>query len=265
LEPVNELLCDNKAMPDDNDSASVEQQGIHHSAESEAISPPPTPDNVPSTPAQGVTGKGVDSAVHGIQDRLKRAEWLMIALTAVIAVSAFCQAMAGYFQWNAMRAQLDEMRQSVVLGQRPWLGIELYPTVEVEGDRWKVVFAVKNYGQSPSLHSVFASEVAYAPLDSAAAHAKAEEACSRGEELTGIGLYPTTPGEHGYTIFPGASQLQDMSLSPYPKAPAYLIGCLTYLDEFGALHHTRFCEAAAVLPIGSGTRLTPCFAGQEAE
>ena len=107
-------MCDNKAMPDDNSGESVEQHPMQEGPGSEAVNPPPPPNNPPSPPTQSVTDKGVESAVHAIEDRVKRAEWLMIGLTAAIALSAIGGVIVGILQWSAMRGQLSEMKSGGV-------------------------------------------------------------------------------------------------------------------------------------------------------
>jgi hypothetical protein len=185
------------------------------------------------------------------REKSKAADWAIAVLTVVIAIAAF---------WSAFifQGQLAIARDTLVIGQRPWLGIDSKPTVEVEGNRWKVVFRVKNYGVSPALHSAFASETDNAPIVFDVSKAKIEWACSRGKALT------ADPAGHGYTIFPGSSQPQDITIDGTSQTALYLLGCLTYLDQFGASHRTRFCEAASA-PVREGAELTQCFGGEEAD
>ncbi|HXM60238.1 MAG TPA: hypothetical protein VN950_05235 [Terriglobales bacterium] len=177
--------------------------------------------------------------------------WILVTGIAVAVIYAL--------QLQAMLASNKLTHDALVIGQRPWLGIEPNPTVEVDGARWKIAFTVKNYGISPALHSAFSSEPDNAPITSDVSKAKIEWACSRGEELT------RHPEGHGYTIFPGTSQTQDITIGGPSDTALYLLGCLTYLDEFGVvLHHTQFCETARA-PVREGSQLTPCFGGQEAD
>jgi len=185
------------------------------------------------------------------REKSKAADWAIAVLTVVIAIAAF---------WSAFvfQKQLTDARDTLVVGQRPWLGIDSEPTIEVEGKRWTVVFRVKNYGRSPALHSAFASETDNAPIESDASTSKIEQACSRGEALT------TDIKGHGYTIFPGSSQPQDITIDATNQNAVYLLGCLTYIDQFGVLRHTRFCQFARA-PLQRGTELAPCFGGQQAD
>lgn len=184
------------------------------------------------------------------REKSKAADWVMIFLTVLVVIAAF---------WSAFifQGQLTAARDTLVIAQRPWLGIDSSPAIVVEGAHWKIVFRVKNYGPSPALHSVFASGTDNAPIDFSAAERTIKQACARGEALT------NDPEGHGYTIFPGSSQPQDITIDRSQTA-VYLLGCLTYLDQFGALHHTRFCQFAGS-PLHQGTELAPCFGGQQAD
>ena len=162
---------------------------------------------------------------------------------------------------------LDEMRQATVIAQRPWLGIDGNATLEKADHRWVARFRIKNYGLSPALHSVFAGETANAPLTAEVAKLKIEQACFRGEKLTGTELYLNSAEGHGYAIFPGAPpQTENITIGggPAPETAVSLLGCMTYLDQFGALHHTRFCQGVGP-PMAQGTEFRPCFGGQTAD
>jgi len=74
---------------------------------------PPAPPHEPLSPAaQNVSNRDVKNAVDDIEDRVKRAEWWMIRLTAAIALFALGSVIVGVLQWNAMRGQLREMQSS---------------------------------------------------------------------------------------------------------------------------------------------------------
>lgn len=186
--------------------------------------------------------------------------WVGIATLVVLTVYAGFTIAIWYANKKAAQAakvSADTARDALVKQQRPWLGIDSRPVIEVEGAHWRIVFKLKNYGTSPALRSAFASETVNAPIIFETVKAKIEQACSRGEALT------NDPQGHGYTIFPSAAQPQGISMSGTQTA-VYLLGCLTYMDEFGALHHTRVCQDASI-PLHAGDELTPCFGGQEAD
>lgn len=58
--------------------------------------------------------KQVEEDVKALQERVKKAEKWMIALTGAMALFALCQVVAGLLQWNVMKAQLAEMRTGSV-------------------------------------------------------------------------------------------------------------------------------------------------------
>ncbi|MBZ5628316.1 MAG: hypothetical protein LAO06_05550 [Acidobacteriia bacterium] len=195
---------------------------------------------------------------------IERLQFGANATLAVIGVIALC-IYGG--QLAVMRGQLAEMKKTTVIAQRPWLGIDGNATLEKPDHRWVAKFKIRNYGLSPGLHSVFAGETANHPLTADIAKLKIEEACSRGEALTGTELYPNNSQGHGYTIFPGApSQTENITISagPAPETAVALLGCMTYLDQFGTLHHTRFCQVVGP-PSTQGTEFQPCFGGPNAD
>src|SRR5271166_6628935 len=100
-------------MPNDTSSESVKQKPVQNGPESEPIHTPTTPpDNPPAPPAQPVTNQEVKDAVEAIDDRVKRAEWLMIGLTAGIVLLTLGLVIVGILQWRVMSGQLGEMKSA---------------------------------------------------------------------------------------------------------------------------------------------------------
>src|SRR5579862_1877652 len=97
-------------MPDDTRSEGIKQEAIQQTPETEPIHPPTLPDNPPAPPAKTVPENNVDAAVHAIEDRVKRAEWLMIGLTAGIVLLTLGLVIVGILQWRVMSGQLGEMK-----------------------------------------------------------------------------------------------------------------------------------------------------------
>ncbi|HWS17421.1 MAG TPA: hypothetical protein VN223_05380 [Candidatus Elarobacter sp.] len=169
------------------------------------------------------------------KDRQLKFNKLLTLCTVGIFIVSVVAGCISFYQWREMRKATIEAHKAFAVGQRSWLGVDSGPTIGVEGTRWKVDFKVKNYGLSPALHAAFPGEIASAPIVYDVVKAKIEQACSRGDDLT------NDAEGHGYTIFPGSSQLQDISIGGNHQTAIYLLGCLTYQDQFGVLHHTRFC------------------------
>ncbi len=97
-------------MPDDSSGENVTKTGMESIPEPETVSSP-TPPNKPSTAApQSITDQRVETAVQAIEDRTKRAEWLMIGLTAGIVLLTLGLVIVGVLQWRVMSGQLSEMR-----------------------------------------------------------------------------------------------------------------------------------------------------------
>ena len=135
-------------MVDDDSGKSIEQHPVQEGPDSGAVNPPPSPNNPPSPPTQSVTDKGVESAVHAIEDRARRAEWLMIGLTAAIVLSAIGGVIVGALQWSTMRGQLGEMYRQFEITQRAYLSAKEPETVLGPLPVFKV--PIENYGHVPS-------------------------------------------------------------------------------------------------------------------
>lgn len=97
-------------MPDDSPGEGVEQRPVQERPVVKPIDPPAPPNDPPSPPAQSVANNGMEEAVHAIEDRVKRAEWLMIGLTAGIVLLTLGLVIVGILQWSAMSGQLAEMK-----------------------------------------------------------------------------------------------------------------------------------------------------------
>src|ERR1019366_2807113 len=99
-------------MPDDKPGSGRQQEAAHNVAPPEAVNTPTPPHTPPSPPAQSVTNNGMEGAIHAVEDRVKRAEKLMIGLTGGIVLLTFGLVIVGILQWSAMRGQLREMQLS---------------------------------------------------------------------------------------------------------------------------------------------------------
>jgi ElaB/YqjD/DUF883 family membrane-anchored ribosome-binding protein len=99
-------------MPDDKCSEGIQHEGKHQAASSKVVAPQAPPSALAGPPAQGISQKRMEGAIHAVEDRVKRAEWLMIGLTAGIVLLTLGLVIVGILQWSAMRGQLHEMQSS---------------------------------------------------------------------------------------------------------------------------------------------------------
>lgn len=109
-----QFLCYSNSMPDDNFSENIKGEGIQNDTESEAVNPQAPPNNPPSPPAKTISEQRVENEVQAISDRVKRAEWLMIGLTACIVLLTLGLVIVGILQWRVMSWQLSEMKSGGV-------------------------------------------------------------------------------------------------------------------------------------------------------
>jgi len=99
-------------MPDDKSSEGIQQESVQQVASPGTVIPPAPPYNPPSPPAQSVSDSRMEGAIHAVEDRVKRAEWLMIGLTAGIVLLTLGLVIVGILQWRVMSGQLGEMKSS---------------------------------------------------------------------------------------------------------------------------------------------------------
>jgi len=98
-------------MPDDNSTQEVGSSATEEDSGPELVKPPLPPCDPSTVDTQSVGEQRMESDVRNIKDRLKSAEKWMIFLTAAIVLVGILQFEAALLQWNAMKGQLEEMRQ----------------------------------------------------------------------------------------------------------------------------------------------------------
>lgn len=172
---------------------------------------------------------------------------------------------------DAARSAADTAASALVVANRPWVGVEKVtisdpPTFEDTPGGLRatvkiVTVSVRNFGPSPALNV----SVDAAPFDGTEqdteAQFKRESAlhCDRADDMNreiGTGI-----GSAGQIVFPQSPATFRLgSNGPAKERGRFveLIGCITYMDQFGApvRHHTRFCFA------GDWNNLAPCEWGQ---
>jgi hypothetical protein len=197
---------------------------------------------------------------HATQESIKKATWAGFAAVSVYALITL-------LMWRQMIRQAEISQKQIVISQRPWLGI-YKPTIKQTPNRWFIDFQLKNFGNSPSLHSTAGTNPVYPPFEAADMSKLIESACKSADEMSAA---PVEAERHGYTVFPAESDRYDpgQTIERGRQSSVYFIGCLAYLDQFtaaarGPLHHTRFCYYAEI-PLTEGEELSPCFGGQQAD
>jgi hypothetical protein len=209
---------------------------------------------------------------------MSRYEKCSLVITGAGITVAICLLVIYFLQLREMRKaaeaakkSADTARDAVILGQRPWLGLNTSPALAQKAKQvWVIDFEIQNFGHSPALHSSPNTSLAFAPL-SGNLNALIGIECSRGEDWT-LGVIgkknPANPQREdlGYTIFPGVPVHLRQTVGG-TKIALTFYGCLTYLDQFAdpgdrkAIHHTPYCYNAT-LPLSVGQKMTPCFVGK---
>ena len=101
-------------MPDDVPSECIQPKLVQNGGKTEPIHAPPPPDNPPTPPAEPIPDHHVKAEVKILEDRVKRAEWLMIGLTFGIVLLTLGLVIVGVLQWRVLSGQLSEMKSGGV-------------------------------------------------------------------------------------------------------------------------------------------------------
>jgi hypothetical protein len=158
---------------------------------------------------------------------------------------------------DAAKSAAETAHDSLVLSNRPWLGIDgsiavLEPlTVDKDGLHARVGFHIKNFGPGPALHigtdEVIRNSADDVLPDGTVSFANFKREADVSCRMADAATKPIVPDESGSGpyIFPNNSHLYESNLttSPAPKQVTRLdiVGCITYADQFKVIHHTRFC------------------------
>ncbi len=210
---------------------------------------------------------------HSVQNSIRWAAWCAFAAAFIYAWLAAFQLREMRKATNAAQASAEVARDTLILAQRPWVGIDGIPTIK-QNDRgvWLAELHIRNYGLSPGLHSVPTAERVLAPFSGDLAGMEKLE-CEEGEGLTTgrLGVAPGRVAQNGYTIFPGPTSLKIRETIGNPGSSATIYGCITYMDEFAkpgdktvTIHHTPYCYFARQ-PFRAGKETEACFAGLPAD
>jgi len=220
----------------------------------------PLPKSPPSISASNAPPP-IENTCATKADKKEHREWGKFVIEVLTLLAVVYYACVASRQLTEMRRATDAARESFVVGQRPWIGIDGTPTARQESERWYIGFSVKNFGLSPALHAVLSSGAENV-------NKAGERYCTVGEKLTTSGEDSSGPsGEQGYVLFPGKiALLQTAAVPGNQQNIVYLVGCATYFDQFGKrpVHHTRFCYYVKT-PLVADKPMFPCFAGWSAD
>jgi hypothetical protein len=187
---------------------------------------------------KNISTESIEAKQKEFEERLKRSERWMIALTGAIAVSAIGSVIVGYFQWSVMRGQLNEMR----IAQRPWVSADVQiagPLVfEANGSAIPLKLTLKNTGHTPATR-ILAIPILFVreeqPMNFLAIQ---KRRCEAGQRPAG------PSGGIGYTLFPGDTVTEyntpSMTREEFGTQPTivpYVVVCINYQFTFSGENH----------------------------
>jgi hypothetical protein len=194
----------------------------------------------------------------------KHSNALIAILTFIIAVTGIAYTIFSALQWVATRESVKTAGDALIQSNRPWVGV-MYP-LEITAINWQAkpvptanyVITIKNYGPSIALRLSIAAN---AVSDSLTLLQVQDQTCirswkiSRGTTLEGQEVERMAGG----MMFPSDSHGRHFNDDPFPvsaDSPRFwIIGCITYDDQFGNDRQTRFANVyydpvkSAKLPI----------------
>ncbi|HEX4773254.1 MAG TPA: hypothetical protein VH351_20640 [Bryobacteraceae bacterium] len=184
------------------------------------------------------------------REKAKITDWLVVALTLLVAIAAF---------WSAwiFQGQLAEMHKATEIQERPWLSVEAQP---VNGLSWVngqqpvlvLKFAIKNVGHSIAKSSqldvkMFPTSVGMPVAVDAIQHQR--ELCDHPKisPMQAFDLFPVDqPAERQVDISAPTSTVAAQAVAVTSDKPRkfigfYVVGCVTYRFSFGPnFHQNRF-------------------------
>lgn len=153
---------------------------------------------------------------------------------------------------SASQHAADTARDTLVIGQRPWIGPELAPTASLKASANEIrpflVIAIKNYGLSPALYVSHRMAVQADPKTDVQ---KVQDGFCQLAESAVITKEHVPDQSYGIPMFPnGPMRIVDSSNAWKANEidhDTVIIGCIAYVDQFhnspthSPIHHTRFC------------------------
>jgi len=192
-------------MENNEPSSGINEQPSKGGENSEAPNAQAPPYSPNSEHTQNCGNQAVHRDIKDIGDRVKRAEGWMIGLTGAIAFFALCSVIVGWFQWNAINGQLDEMREE----QRPWISVKITgpaSALQIVGGelRLHVNYRLENVGKLPATRVFFYATIV-PEIDAADFREALKDSCNhfidmmnKSNTSAGVTLFPNQTTESGF-------------------------------------------------------------------
>jgi len=198
---------------------------------------------------------------------------ILNVLTLLAVIGAWLYAAITYVSLQELRTQTKIQREVAQSSQRAWVGLDGPIVADVlQPNPLKIGghYAIKNFGSGPAIK---VSAIAWPVWDTEKLDYLnvGRLACTGPlEEVTGTiphGPKMVSPGPMGFVLFPTQTHTEEVGGGIW-TGPAvssirhiWFAGCVAYLDQFNAVHWTRFCMESSYLarpPLTKGTPLQFC-------
>lgn len=257
-------------MPENPDQAIPENNKLH--SEDDGGSSQETPQ--PSPPAHGAMGYPHNHIIssqykehqatpplqplHPFKRPQSNAEWIMAWSTVGILIATVGNVGVAFNQWQAMKRQADITETQLLASRRPWVGVDISLTGDMEADihgySVKVKYTTHNHGTSPAVGVYVHPQIV---LSTPGFDLDEEQ-----KKVCEMGMNPAVFSMGGHDLFPGQNNetLSGFGLSksgidksfeiyrqtlgkevPFTFINPFIIGCVTYRSTFDErIHRTPF-------------------------
>jgi hypothetical protein len=171
---------------------------------------------------------------------------VLLAIYTGYTVKMYC---ANKQAADAATSAAKTAKDTLITSSRPWLGLDGTVTTDVleKSPIFKIAghYTIKNFGQGPAIRFFAFSEPVW--------DSEGENYMTIGRSACNIPIQFITntrnPGPMGSILFPAQTHPQGIgdggpwrgnASAPNVKH-IWVVGCIAYLDQFKALHWTRFC------------------------
>jgi len=213
-------------------------------------------------PAARVPPVEVPPAPHSYQMTCKTAKdwrdkvkfWAeLVGLLFLIAytVTTIIYARITHHQWKELQEQTRIQRNTGINSERAWVGLD-GPIVldgiatESSGVSIKGHYSIKNFGHGPAFKVIQAGlfiQQTTLEIEKREADFWCDSSVKFATGTVPVGGELKQPPPFGYTLFPGQGKDYPIEYEGPTATLNFLqfVGCVAYIDQFKAVHWTRFC------------------------
>lgn len=175
-----------------------------------------------------------------------------VAAAFVLAILTFCSLRALNGQLRQMQMETKIQRETGINAERAWIGLDNPITISgitVKGDTVAIkgYYSIKNFGHGPAVKVIQSSDFVGDPSNLNITANEAQFRCDSSVKFA-TGTVPMVPpfkqpGAFGYTLFPNQAHSETIDYTGPATTLRFFqfIGCVAYIDQFKAVHWTRFC------------------------